>query len=101
MKTFVVVLAFATMVNAAQKSYPYSFDYPYWNQENSLATERFSFNPSVKRQFLQLFGEGVPAAFLFAAAGVSVLAVLVYPKLTEIKNEQIISGIGKLCPLFI
>ena len=64
------------MVNGAQDiSHPYEYEdwnHPYWNKENSPATDRFSHNPSIKRQFLQLLGEGVPAALFFSLAGVSI-----------------------------
>ena len=65
-----MVIAIAVVTSEAEdKIYSYD-DYPYWTQDNSV--QRFSSAvPSVKRQLLQLFGEGVPAALLFSAAGVS------------------------------
>ena len=71
-----MVFALAAVANEAQdKIYSYDY-YPYWTQDNhreqdNSAVKRFSPVPSVKRQFLQLFGEGVPAALLSSAAGVS------------------------------
>ena len=85
MKILGAVFALAAMAHGAQERAFYEYDdlnNPYWSQENSLATDRFSHHRSMKRQFLDLIGEGVPAAFLFSAAGVSKclidLGVLLY-----------------------
>ena len=78
-----VVIALARVTFGENSHHPYAYDdYSYWNQDKSgaAATRGVSYNPSARTQFRQLVGEGVPAAFLFSAAGVRMFLKITMPK---------------------